>query len=237
MTASGQVFHFKKFDIYQDNSAMKVGTDAVLLGAWINVKAAKNILDVGSGTGLIALMLAQRNTTALIDAVEIDKDAAEQTRYNFEISPWKNRLFVTRSDFLQFQKDIKYDLIVSNPPYFDENFHSKNHQRDLARHSRNLNLNDFIKKSVSMLQPNGRIGLILPLKKEKELQEILFYNKLYINKITYVKGNLSAPVKRFLCEISFEKHSFSTDILSIELSRHRYTPEYIALTKAFYLKM
>jgi tRNA1Val (adenine37-N6)-methyltransferase len=237
MTDYHQVFRFKKFNLYQDKAAMKVGTDGVLLGAWVNVKNKNNLLDVGSGSGLIALMMAQRNQQAIIDAVEIDPNAVEQTRYNFDISPWKNRLQVYHSDFRRYQSVRKYDLIVSNPPYFDENYYSGNRQRDRARHTKDLKLSDLVEKSIELLSTGGHIALILPYQKLQELQDISKHNGLFFNKITYVKGNPAAKVKRFLCDLSFEKNILETETLIIEIKRHQYTPEYVALTRDFYLKM
>jgi len=231
------VFRFKQFEIRQDLTAMKVGTDGVLLGAWAEVDNPRRILDIGTGTGLIALMLAQRFPTAQIDALEVETAAAEQALNNFEISPWKNRLHLIHSDFNEFQTENRYDLIVSNPPYFDEDYLSTDAGRNLARHSHSLRLKDLLLKSKKILSKQGSIQLILPVQKERNLQQILRNNQLYINKITYVKGRKDLSAKRVLLSISAYPVKTRTGSLTIEKARHEYTPEYIALTRDFYLKM
>ena len=230
-------FRFKQFEIHQDRTAMKIGTDGVLLGAWAEASHPRRILDVGTGTGVIALMSAQRFPQALIEAVEIEAEAAEQARYNFQISPWKERLHLIHTDFKDFQSSHRYDLIVSNPPYFDEDYLSADAKRNLARHTRSLSLWDLIEKAEKYLSPQGSIVLILPVQKESELRDILHQQALYINRLTYVKGTYKSPVKRILLQISSVKTNFEPQELVIEEARHRYTAEYIALTKDFYLKM
>lgn len=236
-TSYRQLFRFKQFDVYQDTAAMKIGTDGVLLGAWADFNCPKKILDVGTGTGVIALMLAQRFLQSQIHAVEIDAETARLADYNFKNSKWFDRIRVFNKDFLHFNTGDTYDLIVSNPPYFDEQVYSQNKTRDWARHTLRLNLEELIKKSASLLTPHGKIQIILPADKEILLRQICVDNNLYINKITSVKGNLTSPVKRMLVSISFVQTPLGNDTLVIEKQRHVYTDEYIDLTKDFYLKM
>ncbi len=237
MTAKSHLFKFKQFEISQKLSAMKIGTDGVLLGAWAPVEKAKKILDVGTGTGLIALMCAQRNRQAQISGVEIDPKAAGEAQYNFNRSPWKDRLKSIQIDFKVYQPDQKFDVIISNPPFFDETVLSTKTDRNIARHTQQLNLQELIKKSRQLLTKTGMINLILPVNKQSELEQILINNDLYLNRLCYVKGRPEAQVKRILVSIGQKKTKTMVTELIIETQRHVYTPQYIQLTKDFYLKM
>lgn len=232
-----QVFKFKQFEIAQDQTAMKVGTDGVLLGAWVNLKNGYDILDVGTGTGLIALMCAQRQPKYSIDAVELDKSAYLQALENFNNSKWTNRLNLFKKDFKHFESFRNYDIIISNPPFFDENVPAPDISRNFARHAGNLPLEFLIEKSKSLLKPEGRLNLILPFQKENILKEILFKHQLYLTKICYVKGTPQSKTKRILVEISLTEKPVQQSELIIETKRHEYTDDYISLTKEFYLRM
>lgn len=232
-----QLFRFKKFDIYQDDAEMKVGTDAVLLGAWSFKKNPKNILDVGTGNGIIALMLAQRFPNTQIDAVEIDTKAALQAQHNFQISKWNKRIKIYNENFLSFKPQTSYDFIISNPPFFDEQVLSGNLSRDTARHTLQLNLEQLVKKSIEISTQNFTLQLILPIDKLSHLEEIIRKHSLYINKLMYIKGRESATIKRLLVALSFQKTFLSVQTMIIEKKRHIYTDDYINLTKDFYLKM
>ncbi len=237
MKPGKQIFRFKQFEIAQEQTAMKVGTDGVLLGAWADLSKAKHILDVGTGTGLIALMCAQRQNDASIDAIELDPDATRQATENFNNSKWHQRLNIIQSDFNQFATNNKYDVIISNPPYFDEQSENPDKQRNLARHTATLSLNALIKKSKKLLKENGNIQLILPADKLSQLQQIIEPESLYINKICYVKGHHKAKIKRVLVKISGSQSELKEQYLIIEKSRLNYTDDYIRLTRDFYLKM
>lgn len=158
----GKPFRFKQFDVYQSRSAMRVGTDGVLLGAWANVEAEKHILDVGCGTGVIALICAQKNSNALIEAIEMDEGSAEDAKLNFEISQWSNRLKVYRGDFLKISTGEKFDHIISNPPYFTQSLRAANPIRSTARHDDALPAEAFMEKCKSVLLPEGKVSLIFP---------------------------------------------------------------------------
>ena len=237
MNKKPQPFRFKEFCIYQDQTAMKVGTDGVLLGAWARVSEAKKILDVGTGTGLIALMLAQRNPTAMIDAVEIDASAYKQAERNVQESKFHERVSVIFNDFSAFSPNQKYDCIVSNPPYFEENKRMQNSERKTARQQNNLTFHQLCKKASDLLEKNGHLCLILPFSSLDNIREVAKIFGLFCNKICFVKGHNNSPVIRVLLEFSFEEGTTITENLTIEKDRHVYTEEYIALTKAFYLKM
>lgn len=232
-------FKFKQFTIYHDKCAMKVGTDAVLLGSWTNTSGCKNILDVGTGTGIIALMLAQRSL-AQIDAIDIDADACKQAKENITSSPFNGRIEVTLSAFEGFAADNRkrYDLIVSNPPYFVDSLKCPDDKRTLARHTDTLLLADLIRESKKLLSPNGQIALVLPYERRNELNRIIKDNHLSISRETDVIPCPDAPPKRLLVELSASYMSTpNPETLVIEEARHQYTPAYITLTRDFYLNM
>lgn len=233
-------FQFKKFTIRHDKCAMKVGTDAVLLGAWADTLHCKKILDIGTGTGIIALMLAQRSL-AEIDAIDIDNDACIQAAENAASSPFAERLKITHAscaDFVASNEQKRYDLIVSNPPYFINSLKCPDNKRTVARHTNTLLLSDLIKEAHTLLSPGGRIALVLPYERLDEIEELASASHLLISRQTDVIPTPGALPKRLLVELSkTEKNIEKRDILTIEEARHQYTPEYIALTKEFYLKM
>ena len=234
-------FQFKQFSLEQDRCAMKVGTDGVLLAAWTPIKNNPfSILDIGSGTGVIALMLAQRSNAEQIDALEIDEEAYEQSVDNFENSPWSDRLFCFHAGLDEFveEPEDEYDLIVSNPPFYTEDYKSENEQRDLARFADAMPFKDLIEAADLLLSENGIFAVIIPFKEEENFLAIAAALELYPLKITRVKGTPTTDIKRSLLAFSRnESVNFPIDELIIETSRHQYTAEYIAMTRDFYLKM
>ena len=178
--AREKVFRFKQFSVRNDKSAMKVGTDGVLLGAWADVKAANSVLDIGTGTGLVALMMAQR-CNANIDAIEIDADAFAEATLNFNESPWAERMKVIHDDFITFSKDcdLRYDVIVSNPPYFIDSLVCQEEKRKNARHTSSLSYENLIECAVKLLNDNGFICLITPSDVENHLDNIIMMNNCY----------------------------------------------------------
>lgn len=235
-------FQFKKFTVTQDRCAMKVGTDGVLLGAWTPIDNRPfSVLDIGAGTGILALMLAQRTAAEQIDAFEIDENAFEQCVENFENSPWNDRLFcfhASLDDFMEDLEDEEYDLIVSNPPFYSEDYKTDSGQRDLARFQDALPFEDLIEAASILLSENGIFSVIIPYKEEAKFIGLSKECNLFPLKITRVKGTPTTEIKRSLLAFSFaEKTNFPIDELIIETARHQYTEDYIALTKDFYLKM
>ena len=235
------MFSFKQFSIQQDRCAMKIGTDGVLLGAWTPIENNPlSILDVGTGTGVIALMLAQRSHAEQIDALEIDEEAYEQSVDNFENSPWSDRLFCFHAGLDEFveEPEDEYDLIVSNPPFYTDEYKSENEQRDLARFADAMPFEVLIEAADLLLSENGIFAVIIPFKEEENFLAIAKDYELFPLKITRVKGTPTTEIKRSLLAFSRnEKIDFPTEELIIETARHQYTPEYISLTKDFYLKM
>lgn len=233
-------FTFKQFSILQDKTAMKVGTDGVLLGAWTPINNHPfSILDIGTGTGLIALMLAQRTTVEQIDALEIDETAYEQAVDNFENAPWNDRLFCYHAGLDEFMEEPEdeYDIIVSNPPFYSEDYKTDNEQRDLARFQDAMPFEDLVEAADLLLSEKGIFSVIIPFKEEEKFIALAKEFELYPFKITHVKGTPTSDIKRSLLAFNRnEKADISIDELIIETERHVYTPEYIELTKDFYLK-
>ena len=235
------IFQFKHFSVNQDQTAMKIGTDGVLLGAWTPIENnPKSVLDIGTGTGIIALMLAQRSEAEQIDALEIDESAYEQAVENFENSPWGDRLFCFHAGLDEFVDDPEdeYDLIVSNPPFFSEDYRSANEQRDLARFQEAMPFEELVEAADLLLSENGIFSVIIPFNEEDRFIELCAEVELFPIKVTRVKGTQNTKIVRSL--LAFKRYELSVltaDELVIEISRHEYTPEYISLTKDFYLKM
>lgn len=232
-------FQFKQFRIVQEQSAMKVGMDGVLLGAWANASEAKCILDIGSGTGLIALMLAQKNALAQIEAIEIDRDACEEALFNVQQSDWSDRINLHCQSFQEFvaEAEPKYDLIVSNPPFFSNGVKAPDETRAQARHADALPLDVLISGVAKLLNENGKIALILPTEQLQEIENLAKINGLFLSRLCCVKPNPTKPDFRILVELANEPVACQEENLMIEFEKHHdYTPEYRELTKDFYLK-
>ncbi|WP_375238298.1 tRNA1(Val) (adenine(37)-N6)-methyltransferase [Aurantibacter sp.] len=233
-------FQFKEFSINQDKCAMKIGTDGVLLGAWTpTTQNPFSVLDIGSGTGVIALMLAQRSSAEVIDAIEIDDNAYEQCVDNFEQSPWRDRLFCYHASIQEFAEEIddEYDLIVCNPPFYSEDYKTENASRDLARFQDAMPFEHLVICVSKLLSKNGLFSVVVPFSETTKLIELAQKVNLYPNKRLNVKGNPTAEIKRSYITFSFENKRIITKELIIETERHQFTEDYIALTKDFYLKM
>lgn len=236
-------FSFKQFTIQQDRCAMKVGTDGVLLGSWVSLENRPfSILDIGAGTGLISLMLAQRSDADQIDAIEIDEDAYEQCVENFENSPWADRLFcfhASLDEFADEPEDEKYDLIVSNPPYFVPNEREVDlpENRKKARFYDSLPFEDLINYAAQLLSENGELAVVIPFTEEEKIIAFAKAKSLFVNRITRVRGTQNAPTKRSLLQFSFKEKPTKEQELVLEINRHHYTVEFKELMKNFYLKL
>lgn len=232
-----QEFVFKQFKIVQDKCAMKVGTDAVLLGSWVNTTNANSILDIGTGTGIIALMLAQKSN-ARIDAIDIDQAAYIQATENINACKWKDHIHahhVSLQQFVQGHTD-KYDLIVSNPPYFVDSSKASGEARSNARHTDQLPYVDLLNGVLKLLNPGGKFYVILPTKESELFRDMAEEHKLYLTKLTRVVTRTDKPEKRWLMRFEFTRKSFSEDSIIIEEDeRHSYTDAYKELTKEYYL--
>lgn len=233
-------FKFKQFQINQDRCAMKVGTDGVLLGAWASVDGAHNILDIGTGTGLIALMLAQRCLSANIEAIDVDEAAVLQAQENVADSPWRERIKVSRLDV----KDVPYawkgtfDCIVSNPPYFTDSLKCPDSSRTLARHAIGLDFLSLAKAVAFLLIEEGTFSVVVPADNYTGLVESCLREKLYLQRVCWIHTKPDVSAKRVL--LAFVKRPVAETLhehLTVEVSRHVYSPEYVALLKDFYLKL
>ncbi len=235
------MFQFKQFSIQQDRCAMKVGTDSVLLGAWCPIENNTfSVLDIGAGNGILSLMIAQRSKAQQIDAIEIDEDAYEQCVENFENSPWGDRLFCFHAGLDEFveEPEEEYDLIISNPPFYSEDYKTENAQRDLARFQDAMPFEDLVEAVDLLLSENGIFAVIIPYKEEENFINLCATIELYPVKVTRVKGTPNTEIKRSLLAFKrYELPVLEADELVIEINRHDYTDAYIELTKDFYLKM
>lgn len=230
-------FKFKQFEVAQDKSAMKIGTDGVLLGSWSDLENSRNILDIGCGTGLICLMAAQRNPLSFIKGIELEVNAFKQATENCKKSKWSNRISIIHSSLQSFNSSLKFDLIISNPPFFSGSTESEDSERNLARNTHKLPFKYLIEKSKALLDKNGKFIVIIPFASKTKFCDLADNNNLFLNKICFIKGNISSPIKRIMMEFSFANSKLIKEELTIEVERHQYTKEYISLCKDFYLKM
>lgn len=229
-------FRFKKFEVAHSRSALKVGIDGTLLGAWCSVPENGEILDIGTGCGLIALMCAQRSNTSNVTGVEIDTDSAMECDENFKNSPWASRIKVVYDDFTKMESDVKYDLIVSNPPYFEQTPYQITMSRNIARHQCMLTLENLISKATTLLADRGIISIIIPYDREKEIINIALQNHLYPMRICRVKGKEDGRIKRSMIEFSRYQTVVNEEEIALETSDGTPTDKYITLCKDFYLK-
>ena len=239
--SSSKSFQFKKFSIEQDKCPMKIGTDGVLLGAWANVEHCQKALDIGSGSGVIALMIAQRATGAHITAIEIDENSSKQAEHNMSTSPFAERLKLHNCSIQDFAKNANdsFDLIVCNPPFFSGGTFSNNQARKEVRHTIKLPNGDLLRCAKSLLAANGKFCVILPYIEGLRFKELAESYGLYVNKITSVRGKVDKPVERLLIEFQNNKpENCEEDDLTLQIGgRHEYSEEYVNLTREFYLNM
>jgi len=232
---SNPYFRFKQFTVYHDLCAMKVGIDGVLLGAWADCRNIQFALDVGAGSGLIALMLAQRSQ-ALIHAIDIDENACKQAEINFNNSLFHSRLSIESGAFQDFSSSVRYDLIVSNPPYFAQSLKSTDVNRSLARHDEYLPLDVLMEKSASLLSPQGKAAFILPFDRCEKAHTIALENRLFLCRKTLVSTLQDQHPKRVLLEYSLANQGATEEnSFYIGKTKQTYSDEYRALTEEFYL--
>lgn len=232
-----KTFRFKQFSVLNDRTAMKVGTDGVLLGAWCPVEGIHRVLDVGTGCGVIALMVAQRNSEAVITGIDIDEGAIEEAGLNFANSPWGERLTATLADFNDLKGCDRFDLIVSNPPYFTDSLLPPDASRTLARHTCSLTYRQLIVGATRLLTSEGSLALISPTDAESDIIDAATFASLPVrtkNRVIPVEG---ATPKRTLWLLSRRDTPYTENTLTIAHPDGSFTKEYIDLTKDFYLKM
>jgi tRNA1Val (adenine37-N6)-methyltransferase len=232
------VFAFKQFNVKQDKCAMKVGTDAVLLGAWVNPNGAKFILDIGTGTGVIALMLAQK-TNASIIGIDIDLSATQQAQENVDESKFKEQIKIIHTSLQEFVKinDLKFQMIVSNPPFFEQSLKPIDEKRSNARHADVLPFDDLLDCVIKMLDETGKFCLILPTLEAEKFRNMAQKKGLYLSKLLRIKSRADKDSdKRHIMQFEFKPSEFSENTLVIEGDeRHNYTKDYRELTKEYYL--
>lgn len=229
-------FQFKQFKINDNKSAMKLGTDSVILGAWVDFSHAKTILDIGTGCGILALIAAQ-NSTAKIDAIDIDKGSIDNARENFMNSPWKKQLQainISLGDFIKNPLHHTYDIIICNPPYFIDSQKSPNKNTNLAKHNISFNYADVAVSGYQLLGNKGKMYLIIPSINRKILENVLLVNGLYVNKTLEIFPNPYKVSNRACLEISKEKIRYTYDKIMIRNKESQYTKEYKNLTQDYY---
>ena len=230
------MFRFKQFEIDDSLSAMKIGTDGVLIGAWARVEGCRSILDVGTGTGLIALMTAERNAEACVTAIDIDAHAAKEAERNVLRSPWHERIAVLHADVRSFAPERKFDHIISNPPYFNDALRSLDAVRSIARHTDTLGYEELISAAERMLVAGGRLSVVLPTDGAKLFRRVAF-GRLWLSRQMDVVTREGEEPKRTLMEfvLADEPLMPRCDSLTIHLRDGSYSVEYRKLTAEFYL--
>ncbi|MBB6331989.1 tRNA1Val (adenine37-N6)-methyltransferase [Chryseobacterium sediminis] len=227
-----KLFTFKQFTIEQSKDVFRVGTDGVLLGALADVDDAFSVLEVGTGTGLISLMLAQRNLQAYFLGLDINEDAAALTKLNFENAPFHARLKNRHQDFKAFVTEERFDLIVSNPPYFEESGSEKD---KIARQTVELNFRQLITNAAQLLSENGIFSVIIPVEAGGVFISIGKENRLFLNRRVTIKGIENSNAKRLILEFSSQEKEINESDFIIEKSPRQYSDQYLELTKEFHV--
>lgn len=230
------IFHFKEFTVHQSKSAMKVGTDAMILGSWTDVENAETILDIGTGTGVLALMLAQRSDAHTIDAVEIDENAFEEAVENFENAPWADRLYCYHASIQEFVEEIdeKYDLIISNPPYFSPMEIESYSGRKVARETHLLNHLTLLKNTKKLLSENGTCAFSLPFESELFFIELATNMGFKLQRRLRMKDRLTTDFVRSFLQFGFEEKELADEVLVLKNEDKTYSPHYKELTLDFH---
>ncbi|MEM7332823.1 MAG: methyltransferase [Chloroflexota bacterium] len=236
------MFQFKQFVIHQGQAAFKVGTDGILLGASANHPACQTILDIGTGTGLLALMLAQKYSVATVDAVEIDSAAAQQARENVKNSPFSNQINVFEGDIVHFaeKSNPKYNLIVCNPPFFNkrDGTLSPAFPKSQARHTVSLSFTQLLQAVGLLLAENGRFFSIIPCQQFEPFNKVLIVKPLFVTQKTLIQPKPSKPAHRLLLQIEKNEKQMTRLSMCIETNRrHVYSRAYYDLTQEYYLNL
>jgi tRNA1Val (adenine37-N6)-methyltransferase len=230
-------FRFKQFTIKQGGAAFKVTTDSVLLGAWADLEGNGKVLDIGTGTGLLALMAAQR-CSSLITAIEPDMESFLQAEYNISASPWADRISLLNCSLQDYVPIAagKFDVIISNPPYFTGSLHNPDPRKAMARHTATMPAESLVNTTLFLLSEGGRLNLVLPVEAAARLIEMAGKNGLWCNRMTFVKPTPQIKPKRVLMCLERVRRDCKESTLIIETgTRHCYSNEYTDLTKEFYL--
>jgi tRNA1Val (adenine37-N6)-methyltransferase len=235
---SNSFFQFKKFRIEQDKCAMKVCTDSCLFGAYVNIdKGVNKILDIGTGTGLLSLMLVQKSPLVHIDAVEIEPAAAEQAMANIAESQWKDQIIVYKQSIQEFDPGFQYDLIVSNPPFFSNHLTSPDKKINTAHHSETLSLDELLTSVQRLLKKDGKLWILLPPYEADLLSKKAELMNLYLEERVNIKDNSVSEIIRTILLFSFTKNTCAENNLIIKDEKGKYSPEFITLLKDYYLHL
>lgn len=233
-------FQFKQFTVFQNRCAMKITTDACLFGAWCakeikdSKTSIKNVIDIGTGTGLLSLLIAQQNNIPT-DAVEINKEAAEQAAENIAASPWKNRITIFNEDILSFNTKNRYDCIVSNPPFYENELASPEKNKNIAHHSHQLKLSQLLPNIFTKLTATGILFLLLPFKRDNEVEILLSTLQLYVHKKIIVQPSVLHTPFRIMLMVSKQKSKPMVSKLVITNEKKEYSAEFAALLNPYYL--
>ncbi len=231
------IFRFKQFSVKHDRCAHKVGTDGVLLGAWVDVNQATRMLDIGTGSGVIALMLAQRSSSEThIDAIDISQGDCQQARENIADSPWPDKIKIEKIAFQEFESS-PYDLIVSNPPFFIDSAKPPAEERTRARHTEALPPNELLDHASRLLTPDGRLCLILPVTEAKSFISLAEKQGWFCSRLCEFRARENKPTERFLLQLQLKKNELKNESLILYQHGEEWTEAYKNLTCDFYLKI
>ena len=230
------VFRFKKFSVQNEKSAMKVNTDSVLLGAWAPINSnAKTGLDIGSGTGILALMLVQRNPNLIITGIEIEPNAFEESKTNFENSEWKQRLVVVNLPLQKHIPECKLDCIISNPPYFIDDLKNQDATKSQARHTDTLSFKELINFAEIHLSEMGTFSLILPKTESEIFRNIASESELHLQQIAFIQPNKNKSINRVMMCFGKEEKELNEETFCVYQSHQVYSERHHEFTRNFYL--
>lgn len=231
-------FHFQTFSLHHHRSTMKVGTDAVLLGIWTELSGVKSVLDVGAGCGIISLLLASRSSV-VVDAIEIDRDSFEEASRNFEESPFSERLRIFHSDFNDFvpPENKRYDLIISNPPFFINDLQSKNPKKSLARHTHALTYEQLVKGAKWLLKKDGKISVVLPYRESRFFLQAALDAGFFVEKKMLIFPVLGKEPNRINLLLGRRPVEEKTEKFTIRDENGKFTSQYVDLVKDYYVSV
>lgn len=234
---ASSTFYFKQFKVEDGRSTMKVGTDAVMLGSVAGLENAEDILEIGTGSGVITLILAQRSD-AMIDAIEIDEDSVIQARENVRNCPWNNRIRIIHTSLQDFveKSDKKYGLVICNPPYFSRSLKSPNAKRNISRHDESLSFGEFIRASEKLMLPGASLWVILPVNESREFIDLARKSGLYVHYLLKIASKTGREYRRVIPQLMKTKPDKAEELILIMKNEDdSYTLNYIELTKEFYI--
>ncbi|MEN8928184.1 MAG: methyltransferase [Flavobacteriales bacterium] len=229
-------FHFKQFSVQNEKSAMKVNTDSVLLGAWAKIpEEAKTGIDIGSGTGILALMFAQKNSEIELTGVEIEKKAFEESKLNFKNSPYQKRLRAVNLPLQEFIAETKFDCIITNPPYFENDLKNEDENKKTARHTVSLSFIELINFAENNLSDMGSFSLVLPFTESEIFRNIAENSALFLTRIAFIKPNEKKEINRVLMTFSLTGKKLEKETFCVYQSHQIYSERHHELTRDFYL--